>query len=207
MLNKSEIGRIEKVSISELSEGSKRLLEIPLFLYRKSIRIPLSEEYDNNLNQFYTILVEWLKQISEKIGSIQKIYVESITKISEKARIQLRTFLRNNPQLLQIIEDLLEAGAELEQTDDAALLDEYLAWVEDANSTDALEIDFKYVLETKKERASFISNRIKETLSEGQLAIFFVTPDLDPVISYPQDIEIIKFRPPIVDDIIKFLKE
>ncbi|HUY01639.1 MAG TPA: hypothetical protein VMV49_18900 [Candidatus Deferrimicrobium sp.] len=204
MPNKTEIGRIDKVSISDLSEKSKKLLEVPLFLYRKSIRYPLPEEYDNNLNQFYAILVEWIKQISEKIGTIQKIYVESITKTLEKARSQLRSFLRNN-QLLKIIEDLLESGAQLEQTDDAALLDEYLAWVEDANSADALEIDFKYVIETKKERASFISNKIKDTLSEGQLAIFFITPDLDPFIIYPQDIEIIKFRPPVVDDIIKFL--
>ena len=206
MSNKFEIGRIDKVSITELNKESKKLLEIPLLFYKQSINFSLPDEYDKKIDEFFEILGEWSKQLSEKIGKIQKIFVESITQAGEEAHLQLRQILRKNIGLLNFIEGFLKSGALLEKTEDADLLAEHIAWVNDANSPNALDLDKKYVIITRKERANYISNRIQETLSEGEIACLLISLDLASIIEYPKVLEVIKFRPPVIDDILKFLQ-
>jgi hypothetical protein len=205
MVKKSELGRIEKTSISELEGKSKKLIEIPLFFYRESLNLTLHEEYDNKINQFYDTLSEWIQQLKEKIGNIQKIYVESITEMGEAAIAQLKKLSEKNKRLIQIIEEFLGSGAQLQKTEDKDLLFEYLEWVKTANSPNALDITLEYLLQTKKERTEFLIKRIEETLFDQEIGLLFITFDLEPIINYPNDIEVIKFRPPMVDDIIKFL--
>jgi hypothetical protein len=206
MPQKSEIGKIDKVSISDLGQNSKKLLEIPFFFYRRSIRFPLPTDYDEKVDQFYTILEEWIQQISTKIGKINRVYVESLTKSKEKIQSQLQDFLSMNERLLKMIEAILKLDAQLEQTENEELFNEYMAWVIEANSPNALDIDTEYVIQTKKERASFITNMIKTTLGAKEIGILFIDFSLTELMEYPMDIETIKFRPPILDDIVKFFQ-
>ncbi|MHA1649834.1 MAG: hypothetical protein ACTSYB_06555 [Candidatus Helarchaeota archaeon] len=207
MPEKSELGKIDKIAISELDKKMKKVLEIPFLLYRKSIHSSLPEEYDNKIDLFYDNLEEWLSQISKKIGSIKRIYMESITKSGPEAFSQVKKILAKNRRLSSILEKFLKSGAELEKTEDEELLIEYMAWVNDANSPDALEIDKEMAFKTKQERGTFISNRIKESLQENEIAVLFISFDLDQTIKYPEDVEVIKFRPSVIDDILKFLKK
>jgi hypothetical protein len=206
MAKKSKLGRIEKVSISESEGKSKKLLEVPLLFYKQSLKLSLPDEYDSKIDQFYDNLFEWIQQFNEKIGKIEKIYVEAITETGEAAVTQLRKISENNKRLLQIIEAFLEHGAQLEMIEEKDLLFEYLEWVNTANSPNALDITLEYLLQTKKDRANFIAKRVEETLLDQEIGILFITFDLEPVITYPAEIEVIKFRPPIVDDIIKFIE-
>lgn len=206
MPQKSEIGKIEKVSISDLGQKSKKLLEIPFFFFKRSIRFPLPTDYDEKVDQFYMILEEWIQQISTKIGKINRVYVESLTKSKEKIQSQLQDFLSMNERLLKMIEAILKLDAQLEQTENEELFNEYMAWVIEANSPNALDIDTEYVIQTKKERAAFIANMIKNTLGAKEIGILFIDFSLTELMEYPMDIETIKFRPPILDDIVKFFQ-
>ncbi len=206
MPQKSEIGKIDKVSISDLGQKSKKLLEIPFFFYRRSIRFPLPTDYDEKVDQFYTILEEWIQQISTKIGKINRVYVESLTKSKEKIQSQLQDFLSMNERLLKMIESILKLDAQLEQTENEELFNEYMAWLIEANSPNALDIDTEYVIQTKKERAAFIMNMIQNTLGAKEIGILFIDFSLTELMEYPMDIETIKFRPPILDDIVKFFQ-
>jgi len=205
MVKKAKLGRIEKISISKSEGKSKKLLEVPLLFYKHSLKLTLPDEYDIKIDQFYDNLSEWIQQIKEKVGDIQKIYVESITETGQAASIQLKKISENNKRLLQIIEMVLENGAQFEMIEEKDLLFEYLEWVNAANSPKALDITLEYLLQTKKDRANFIVKRVKDTLLDQEIGLLFITFDLEPVITYPAEIEVIKFRPPVVDDIIKIL--
>jgi len=183
----------------------KKLLEVPLLFYKASINLSLPEEYDSAIDQFYDTLSEWIQQLKEKIGNVQKIYVESITETGEDAIIQLKKVTERNKRLLQILEKFIEYGAQIEKTEDKDLLFEYLGWVNAANGPNALDITLEYLLQTKNDRIQFLVKRIEESLLEHEIGILFITFDLEQIITYSNEIEVIKFRPPVVDDIIKFL--
>jgi hypothetical protein len=206
MSAKTELGRIETISISKSEGKSKKLVEIPLLFYKQSIKLKLPEKYDSKIDQFYDSLTAWVKQLEGTVGHIKKIYVESITETDEAAILELKTLTGKNERLLQIIGSFLKLGAKLEKTEDKDLLLEYLEWVNAANSPDALDITFEYLLETKRERTYFIIKRIEETLLNQEIGVLFITFDLKETIDYPDEIEIIRFAPPVVDDILKFLK-
>ena len=206
MSEKTELGRIEKVTISKSEGKLKKLVEVPLLFYRQSIKLDLPPEYNSKIDQFYDSLTEWIKQLNEKVGNINKIYIESITETEEAAILQFKKLINKNEPLLHMIESFLESGAKLQKTEDEDSLLEYLEWVNTANSPEALDITLEYLLETKKERTNFIVKRIEETLLDRQIGILFITPDLQQEINYPNEIEVVKFRPPVLDDILKFLK-
>ena len=206
MSAKTELGRIETISISKSEGKSKKLVEIPLLFYKQSIKLKLPDEYDSKIDQFYDSLTAWVKQLEGTVGHIKKIYVESITETDEAAILELKKLTGKNERLLQIIGSFLKLGAKLEKTEDKDLLLEYLEWVNAANSPDALDITFEYLLETKRERTCFIVKRIEKTLLDQEIGVLFITFDLKETIDYPNEIEIIRFTPPVVDDILKFLK-
>jgi len=206
MSKKTELGRIEKVTISKSEGKSKKLVEVPFLFYKQSIKLDHPAEYNSQIDQFYNSLTEWIKQLNDKVGDINKIYIESITETEEAAILQFKKLTDKNERLLHMIESFLELGAKLQKTEDKDLLLEYFEWVNTANSPEALDITLEYLLETKKERTHFIVKRIEETLLDRQIGILFITPDLQPEINYPNEIEVIKFRPPVLDDILKFLK-
>ena len=206
MSKKTELGRIEKVTISKSEGKSKKLVEVPLLFYKQSIKLDLPADYNSKIDKFYDSLTEWIKQLNEKVGNIDKIYIESITETEEAAISQFKKLTDKNERLLQIIEYFLELGTKIQKTEDKDLILEYLEWVNTANSPEALDITLEYLLETKKERINFIVKRIEETLLDRQIGILFITLDLQQEINYPTEIEVIKFRPPVLDDILKFLK-
>lgn len=205
MSTKTELGRIETISISKSEGKSKKLVEIPLFFYKHSIKLNLSDEYDSKIDQFYDSLTDWVKQLEGKVGYIKRIYVESITETDEAAILELKKLTEKNKRLFQIIGSFLELGAKLEKTEDKDLLLEYLEWVKAANSPNALDITLEYLLETKRERSYFIIKQIEKTLLDQEIGVLFITFDLKETIAYPDEIEIIRFAPPVVDDILKFL--
>jgi len=206
MSKKTELGRIEKVTISKSEGKSKKLVEVPLLYYKQSIELDLPAEYNSKIDQFYDSLTEWIKQLNEKVGNIKKIYIESITETEEAAILQFKKLTDKNERLLQMIESFLELGAKLQKTEDKDLLLEYLEWVNTVNSPEALDITLEYLLETKKERTNFIVKRIEETLLDQEIGTLFITFDLKETINYPNEIEVIRFYPPVLDDILRFLK-
>jgi len=206
MSKKTELGRIEKVTISKSEGKSKKLVEVPFLFYKQSIKLDHPAEYNSQIDQFYNSLTEWIKQLNEKVGNIKKIYIESITETEEAAILQFKKLTDKNERLLQMIESFLELGAKLQKTEDKDLLLEYLEWVNTVNSPEALDITLEYLLETKKERTNFIVKRIEETLLDQEIGTLFITFDLKETINYPNEIEVIRFYPPVLDDILRFLK-
>ncbi len=204
MSEKTAIGQIKKVGISELNSRSKKLYEVPIVFIRAK---GLSDLFNQKIKVYYNQLNQWVEKVVEEVGLIQYIFMESITKTGAGAHDQLKNFLEQNEQLFEMIERLFKMGTSLEQTEDENLFMEYLAWVNDATGPNALEIDQEYVIELMKERSAFMMEKILEKLAESENAFLFITIDLAQVMNYPTDIQAIKFRPPVFDDILKLLRD
>jgi len=206
MSEKTEIGRIKKVGISELDSKLIRLYEVPIVFFKSGIRASLSDLYDQKIEVYYYQLNQWIEKVTEELGAIQFIFMEYITETSEAAHAQVKKLLEKNEQLNEIVERLFEMSTSLEQTEDETLLMEYLAWMSDASGPDALEIDQEYVVELMKERSACIIEKVLGKATVTDKSFLFITIDLAEVTNYPTDIQVIKFRPPVFDDILKMLR-
>ncbi|MHA1266640.1 MAG: hypothetical protein ACTSRS_15500 [Candidatus Helarchaeota archaeon] len=207
MSGKIELGQIKKVGIASLDSKQRKICEIPLFLFSKDLKKLLPKDYDQQVQLYYRQLSQWLDSINEQIGSINRIYVESITHKDAAARDQLQKFFRNSELIMALFDKLFASGAHLEQTENEDLVLEYFAWLNDATSPSALEIDKHYLMETRKERANYISRVINASLKANEIGLLFLTPEILPHLQYPKDIEVIKFRPPIYDDLMKIYRQ
>ncbi|MFX1450129.1 MAG: hypothetical protein ACFFCM_04760 [Promethearchaeota archaeon] len=204
MIGKTQIGKIEKKSLGSIKK--RKIIEIPLLfqINLPYIRKEILEEYSKKLTSYHTILKKWIQDYQSNIGKIDKIFLQALTEANIN-QIQELDYIENEQNFYYLlIKDLIGGGAKLQITEDTELVNESLAWLSQIQNYDALDIDFQLFLETIKDRDISITRKIEETLNENETAILLIGSEHS--FSFSDEIEHIKFRPPIIEDIIKLLK-
>ena len=204
MIEKKPIGKIEKKRLGKIK--GRRVVEVPLLF---QINYPYltkenNEEYYKKLTEYNKNLKQWIKNFELKIGKIDKIYLHALTEenIDDLEKLD---YLQNKENIYhEIITELIEKGAKLQITENSTLVNESLAWLSNILSPDALEVDFQLFLETIKDRDIYIIKMIEETLKENETALLLM--GIEHSFSFLNDIEYIKFRPPVIDEIIKLIR-
>lgn len=204
MNEKKPIAKIKKKKL-ETIEGRK-VIEVPYLVYADFINLKkeIHEEYENKLMEYHGILKEWLENFETKIGKIDKVYVQGLTEIDENTLKKMESTVDKEDIYYKLINDLVDKGAQLQATENIDLIDESLAWLEQIQSVEVMEVDYQLFMETIEERDKYIVTNINETLNEGETALLLI--GIEHKLNFPNDIEIIRFRPPVIDDIIKLFQ-
>lgn len=204
MNNKQPLGKIEKKKLEKIK--GRRVVEVPLLF---KVNYPylseeINEEYSKKLREYAENLQQWIKKFKLDIGKIDKIYLQALSEeiIDDLDRLD---YIKNKGNIYnEIIKNLIENGVKPQITENSELVHESMAWLSRILGPDALEVDFQLFLDTIKDRDAFIVKRIEETLKEGETALLLI--GIEHSFTFPKDIEYIKFRPPMVDEIIKLIR-
>ncbi|MHA1229801.1 MAG: hypothetical protein ACTSRP_08985 [Candidatus Helarchaeota archaeon] len=180
---------------------SRKIIQIRLLFPGGSRDKSPSDSLIKKLIQYYDLVVKWISEFEKKVDRINKIY---FSLLMEEDKFDL--FLKENFGFAEnfklFIQDFVK-NRELVIVENIDLLLEYIGWLEIIYGPDASEIDFKFYNDVLNERLNFISKKINEDLRKNETGILFINSDNH--MKFPEDIRVIYFRPPIVDDIIKDL--
>lgn len=197
----TELGKIEKPSVEDFRKG-KKLYFVPLLF--SSDKAP--EEYKKKVSVYWQQVSEQLSKLEGQIGSIRRIYHESIVQSGEDGLKMLENL---SPGSYQVIKNKCESDAVLEAFEDKELLEETIDWERCIFSglisqKVAMQVSESY-FETSKKRAEFLSKQITETLKEDEVGLLFIQEEHK--LQFAGDIEVFSIFPPALDEIHRWLRE
>jgi hypothetical protein len=196
-----EVGKIEKPEADQFK--SKRKIYLVPLLYSWE---DAPAEYVEKFNTYWEQVKEHINNLESKMGSVNRIYHESIT-IGGEEGVQIMEKL--SPLSCRITKDKCQDGAELEVAEDAELTEESMDWERHLLmgfiSTKVAKIVSEYFSEASKKRYEHIASKIDETLKGEETAILFIRENHR--IQFPADIEVFSVSPPALDDIHRWMRD
>ena len=197
----TELGKIEKPPVEDFRKG-KKLYFVPLLF--SSDKAP--EEYKKKVSVYWQQVSEQLSKLEGQIGSIRRIYHESIVQPGEDGLKMLENL---SPGSYQVVKNKCESGAVLEAFEDKELLEETIDWERCifsglTSQKVAMQVSESY-FETSKKRAEFLSKQITETLKEEEVGLLFIQEEHK--LQFAGDIEVFSIFPPALDEIHRWLRE
>ncbi len=130
----------------------------------------LPEDFEQKRNEFWSYVDEKLMSF---VGKVQRIYRDGICVQGEEALSQL---VRLDVDNCKVAKKLVDAGAMFEVTEDALLVAESGNWFSMLASEGSNLTVLEMFEETMKERDSFVSKRVNETLGDDECGVLFMDP-------------------------------
>ena len=195
------LGKIEKPYAADFRQG-KKLCFVPLIF--SSEKAP--EEYKKRVIVYWQQVSEQLSKLEGQIGSIKRIYHESIVQPGDDGLKQIKEI---NSGSYQIVESKCESDAVVEAFENKELLEETMDWERCifsglTSQKVAMQVSESY-FETSKKRAEFLSKQITETLKEDEVGLLFIQEEHK--LQFAGDIEVFSIFPPALDEIHRWLRE
>ncbi len=168
---------------------SRTLIVIPKMFSEKELEdmgFEVPSDFNDKSREFWEYVEERLKVLSARVA---RVYVESACRGGVDDLDEIRA---GNDELHRIVSSLVDHGAEMMMTEDRLLVLETESWLElvRRGMTGA---ESEMLMNSLRDRESFLSERIGETLGDGETGVLFIsalqTPD------FPSDIRIIKMMP------------
>jgi len=197
----AELGKIERLNIDEY-KGKRKLFCIT------NIFIPDDEDekLKNLVEQYWQEANLHIEKL-EKLGFVTKIFVETIFIEGQEAVDVIR---ETNPYLYPLIEKKVSQGATVVGIEDPEIFGAFIDWsncLRIVKTASVLQKVFNYYNEILQKRIVFISNKINESLQEGECAIVILRDQERMKLSLPKDIDIFLIVPSVYDDILKYLRD
>ncbi len=136
----------------------------------KNLLKVLPADFEQTKNEFWDYVDEKLANFA---GKVQRIYRDGICFAGGKALNQLEKSDKTN---FKIAKKLVDGGATFEVTEDALLIAESESWLNELHYQASNFAILELYEETMKERDSFVSKRIAESLGEDELGVLFIEP-------------------------------
>ena len=196
-----ELGKINKPDAANIAQKRKLLL-IPL-LYASD---DAPEDYKEKFDRYWQQVDEQIKNLELKIGSIIRVYHESLTLAGEDG---LEILAKINPKSFQIVKEKCQSNAKLEIIENKELAEETVDWerclyIGLVSNKVARQIS-EFYIEASKKRYEYIGKGIDETLKEGEVAILFIREGHS--VQFPKDIEVFSVSPPALDEIYRWIRD
>jgi len=196
-----ELGKIEKPPAEEFKKGRK-LYFVPLIYCGKEPQA----EYLEKFNKYWDQVEDQMSGLELTLGKVDKIYHELIL-VGGEDGVKLIKDL--NDRSCQIIENRLSKGTQLEATEEAELLTEFMDWsrclVIGLQNQSVFTRVYEYYTEASNKRNEHIARQIDETLKEDEVGILFMTESHQ--IQFPPDIKVFYIIPPALDEIKRWLRD
>jgi hypothetical protein len=195
-----QVGKIEKPSVEQFKQG-KKLYLVPLIFSNEDA----PSEYKEKCSRYWQQVTEQLDNL-EKIGSVNRVYHESISQSGEDG---MKVVERLNPSGYQIAKSKCDNGAAFEAIEEKELFDEAMDWER------CLLIGFisekvagkvsEFYVEAVKKRYEFMAKRISETLKDNEAGLLFIREGHR--LQFPSDIEVFSVFPPALDEIHRWIRD
>jgi len=196
-----ELGKIEKPSAEEFKKG-KRLYFVPLIYCGKEP----PAEYLERFNRYWNQVEDQVSSLELKLGKISKIYHELVSVGGDEG---VKTVKGLHDRSYRVIENRLVKGAEMEATEEAELLSEFMDWsrclVMGLQNEKVFARVYKYYTEASKKRNEHIAGHIAETLEQDEVGILFMREGHQ--IQFHSDIKVFYVAPPALDEIKRWLRQ
>jgi hypothetical protein len=195
------LGKIEKPSADNFRQ-SKKLYFVPLVF--SSEKAP--EEYKKRVTLYWQQVSEQLNKLEGQIGSIKRIYHESIVQSGDAGLKQIEEL---SPGSYQIVKSKCESDAVLEAFENKELLEETMDWERCIFSGLTCQKVAKQVsefyFEASKKRTELLSNQITETLKDNEVGLLLIQEGHQ--LQFSGDIEIFSVFPPALDELHRWSRE
>ncbi|UCC91087.1 MAG: hypothetical protein JSW24_02805 [Dehalococcoidia bacterium] len=196
-----ELGKIEKPQAEEFKKGRK-LYFVPLIYCEKEPQA----EYLEKFNKYWNQVENQVSSLELKLGKIDKIYHELISVGGEDG---VKVIKALNDRSYQIVENRVDKGTQLEATEEAELLTEFMDWsrclVIGLQNQKVFTKVYEYYTEASKKRNEHIAKHIDETLKADEVGILFMREGHQ--IQFPSDIKVFYVTPPALDEIKRWLRD
>lgn len=196
-----ELGKIEKPEAEEFKKGRK-LYFVPLIYCEKEPQAGYLERF----NKYWGQVEDQISGLELKLGKVDKVYHELVSVGGEDG---VKVIKDLNDKSYQIIENRLDKGTQLEATEEAEILTEFMDWsrclVIGLQNQKVFTKVYEYYTEASKKRDEHIAKKIDETLKEGEVGILFMREGHQ--IQFPLDITVFYVVPPALDDIKRWLRD
>ena len=196
----NQLSKIEKLPAEHFKQG-KKLYLVPLIYSSEDA----PSEYKEKCSRYWQQVTEQLGNL-EKIGSVNRVYHESISQSGEDG---MEVVEKLNPSSYQIAKNKCDNGAVFEAIEGEELLEEAMDWER------SLLIGFisekvaskvsEFYAEAAKKRYEFMAKRINETLKDNEAGLLFIREGHR--VQFPSDIEVFSVFPPALDEIHRWLRD
>jgi len=195
------LGEIHRPEAERFRKGRKVYL-VPLFLAPPGPPDDLKER----LERYWSGAQEHVARLEAALGPVNRIYHEAIFLPGEEGEKLVEQL---NPGAFPLIRARCQAGAQLEATEDRALVEESSDWQRclyvGLISEKASSIVLQAYLEVINQRYQHISSRINDTLQRDESAILVIGDNHR--VQFPADIEVFYVAPPALNDLRRWLDD
>jgi len=183
-------------------KGGRKLYFIPLVYSGKEPQV----EYLEKFNKYWNQVENQVGDLELKLGRVNKIYHELIPVGGDDG---VKAIKELNDKSYQIVNNRLEKGAQLEATEEAELLTEFMDWTKclaaGLQNQKVFTKVYEFYAEVSKKRNEHIARQIDETLKTDEIGVLFMREGHQ--VQFPSDIEVFYVAPPALDEIKRWLRE
>ena len=195
------LGEIQKPEAERFKKGRKLYL-VPLFVTPPEPPADLQEK----LEQYWSGAHEHIARLEAALGPVNRIYHETAFLSGEDGRKLVEQL---DPQGSILVRDRCEAGAQLEATEDRALVEEGSDWQRCLSvglvSQRASSTVLQSYLDVTNQRYQFIASRINDTLKEDESAILVIGDDHR--VQFSEDIQVFYIAPPALNNLRRWIND
>ena len=149
------------------------LIRVPrMFTEAEAKRVlgTLPDDFEKTSNEFWAYVNE---KLANYVGRVQRVYRDGICLAGKQTLDQLEKVDRQN---FEIAKKLVDGGAAFESTEEPLLVSESESWLETMMHQESNSVVFEMFEQTMKDRDSFVSKRINDTLVGDELGVLFMDP-------------------------------
>lgn len=196
-----ELGKIEKPAAADYKKGRK-LYFVPLIYGAQES----PAEYVKKFDQYWKQVEDQIGDLELKLGSASRIYHELIPSGGKEGLKALKDL---NEKSHEAVQSRVKKEAQLEATEDAELLTEFMDWSRclamGLQNPKVFNTVYEAYTEAGKKRNEFISKHIDETLKMDEIGILFMKEGHQ--VQFPSEIEVFYVAPPSLDEIKRWLRD
>ena len=196
-----ELGKIEKPEAGQFRE-KRRLYLVPLLYSWEDAPV----EYAVKYGLYWEQVREHVANLESKMGTVNRIYHESVTVAGEEG---LKILEKLNPASSQVVQEKCHGGAQFKMMEDRELVEENMDWERHLLigflTEKVANIVSQFFSETLRKRYEHIARRINETLKENESALLIIREGH--MVQFPADIEVFMVSPPVLDEIHRWLRD
>ena len=201
-MGKKKLGEIGKLPIEHFKKPGRKLCLIFLLYSGEKI----GKEYLEKLEKYWNEVEARINSLQSKIGKFNKVYHELIDADGKKG---MELIKKLNKKEYKIIKDSLDGDEKLQATEDKNLLEETMDWgrclATNPQNREVLNKISEFYIQSLQRREKYIAHKIDETLKKNETGIFFTEEESN--IKLSSDIEILRIRPPLLDDIHRYIHD
>ena len=188
-------GEIQKPDAERYRKGRKLYL-VPLFTSVGDAPADLKKK----IERYWSGAQEHIARLEAALGPVNRVYHEAIYLSGDNGAGLVEQF---NPSGYPMIKSRCDVGAQLEATEDRALVEQTSDWQRCLSvgliSEKATTTVFQSLMEVTDQRYQHIASRIDETLGKDESAILVIGDSHR--IQFPGDIQVFYVAPPALDEL------